>query len=135
MLIKPGYSVGPSARSVTNLTPMDKNESIPVASEMSVRSRGVDIGNGYKIGYKELKSLSNLQKAGIDTGNFFAEPKVKPKTTWTLRQQIVVMENRRHKSILEKKNALLQRNKLKGGIYSLPNAIGTGYDSVQSRAA
>lgn len=106
MLIKPGFSVGPSARSVTSLTPMDKNASIPVASEISVRSRGVDIGNGYKIGYKELKSLSNLQKAGINTENFFAEPKMAPKTTWTLRQQMNVMEKRRHKSILEKKNVL-----------------------------
>ena len=85
MLIKHGFSVGPSARSQANMDPLDKNESIPISSEHSHYSRGVDIGNGYKIGYKELKSLSNLQKAGINTDNFFAEPKMTPTTQWTLR--------------------------------------------------
>lgn len=84
-VLKQGYSVGPSARSDQGIgSPMATcaAKDIPIPSDNL--PRGVDIGNGYTIGYKELMSLSRLRKAGVETDSLFAEPKVPPPGTWTL---------------------------------------------------
>ena len=89
---------------------MDKRDGeIPVPSDRSRRQkpRGADIGNGYTIGFKELKSLSKLQKAGIDTDHVYGEPRFPPTGAWTLGEQMTVMEQRRYKTQFAKKNALL----------------------------
>jgi len=77
---------------------------------MSVyKPRGARIGNGYTLGYRELMSLSRLRKAGVDTDTFFIQPKDPPVDSWTLGQQITVMEQRRQKTLLQKKNAMVLR--------------------------
>ena len=79
--------MGPSARSATEFTQIDKRDvDIPIPSDKSLgrRPRGADIGNGYTLGFKELKSLSKLQKAGIDTEDVYKEPRNPPDTAWTL---------------------------------------------------
>jgi len=71
--LKQGFSVGPSARSAANITPLNQQKGeITVPSEMSIyKPRGARIGNGYTLGYRELMSLSRLRKAGVDTDTFF----------------------------------------------------------------
>ena len=66
---------------------MDRRDGdIPIPSEHSLgkKPRGADIGNGYTLGWKELKSLSKLQKAGIDTEDVYKEPRLPPPSSWTL---------------------------------------------------
>ena len=84
-VLKQGYSVGPSARSDQGLgTPQAAGATKDIPVPGTDLPRGVDIGNGYTIGYKELMSLSRLRKAGVETEALFAEPKVPPPGTWTL---------------------------------------------------
>ena len=87
-MLKPGFSVGPSARSVSNasLVQLTKSGKNILEHNISTRGRGADIGNGYVIGYKELMSLSRLRKAGVDTEALFEEPKIPKSTQWTLGQ-------------------------------------------------
>ena len=109
-VLKQGYSVGPSARSAQSIgSPQAAGETKDIPVPGTDLPRGVDIGNGYTIGYKELMSLSRLRKAGVETEALFSEPKVPPPGTWTLGQQIGVMEDRRQKTLLQKKNAMLLR--------------------------
>ena len=85
-VLKQGYSVGPSARSVQGTgTPVaGEQRDIPIPG--ANLPRGVDVGNGYTIGYRELMSLSRLRKAGVETEALFSEPKIPSPTTWTLGQ-------------------------------------------------
>ena len=64
-VLKQGYSVGPSARSQKYMEQMLGGEIPLEPSEKQLR--GADIGNGYTLCYKELKSLGRLRKAGVDT--------------------------------------------------------------------
>ena len=64
---------------------------------------GADIGNGYRVGYRELQSLSRLEKAGVNTNTFFDEPlnnlyaaQQPANSTWTLSQQLNAINKRVH---------------------------------------
>ena len=87
-MLKPGHSVGASARSVSNasLVALTKSGKNILDQNISSKGRGADIGNGYVIGYKELMSLSRLRKAGVDTEALFEEPKIPNPAQWTLGQ-------------------------------------------------
>ena len=56
-----------------------------ISSESRTRHGvGADIGNGYTVGFVELKKLNQLSRAGVDTQPVFAKSKQPGLREWSL---------------------------------------------------